>query len=172
MAAQRYPKALALDRRHREGIDQLAPRPVIERRGGNGQGHSEAELRLASTLTLGIVWFTAKHEQTQSPGDLGNANWHAESRPAGEDLGRTARIYVPEGSDSGIVPMNHSDSAGKPWAENEERGSLIKEHIPAPNTHPTQSVARTQPKRPCWASPRLNLRRPSDEGCGWSPPVL
>ena len=27
--------------------------------------------------------------------------------PAGEGLGRTARMHVPEESDSGIVPMSH-----------------------------------------------------------------
>ena len=34
-------------------------------------------------------------------------------RTAGEGLGRTARMHIPEESDSGIVPMNHSNKDGK-----------------------------------------------------------
>jgi hypothetical protein len=34
-------------------------------------------------------------------------------RTAGEGLGHTARMYVCEESDGGIVPMNHSNKDGK-----------------------------------------------------------
>jgi hypothetical protein len=34
-------------------------------------------------------------------------------RTAGEGFGHTARMYVCEESDSGIVPMNHSNKDGK-----------------------------------------------------------
>jgi hypothetical protein len=34
-------------------------------------------------------------------------------RTAGEGLGHTARMYVCQKSDSGIVPMNHSNKDGK-----------------------------------------------------------
>ena len=34
-------------------------------------------------------------------------------RTAGEGLGRTARVHVCEESDSGILPMNHSNKDGK-----------------------------------------------------------
>jgi hypothetical protein len=34
-------------------------------------------------------------------------------RTAGEGSGHTARVYVPEESHSGIVPMNHSNKDGK-----------------------------------------------------------
>ena len=34
-------------------------------------------------------------------------------RTAGEGLGHTARMYVCEESDSGVVPMNHSNKDGK-----------------------------------------------------------
>ena len=34
-------------------------------------------------------------------------------RPAGEGNSRTARMHVSEESDSGIVPMNHSNKDGK-----------------------------------------------------------
>jgi len=61
--------------------------------------------------------------------------------PAGKGLGRTARTHVGEESDSGIVPMNHSNKEGKLWAENEEGRPLHKENIPQPNTHLTQSGA-------------------------------
>ena len=67
---------------------------------------------------------------------------HAASRPTGKGLGRTARMYVSEESDSGIVPMNHSNHDGRASAENAEGRPLIKENILQPNTHPTQSGAR------------------------------
>jgi hypothetical protein len=34
-------------------------------------------------------------------------------RTAGEGSGRTARVHVCEESDSGIVPMNHSNKDGR-----------------------------------------------------------
>src|ERR1700739_357528 len=46
-------------------------------------------------------------------------------RRAGEAHGRTARVYVTEESDSGILPMNHSNKDGKPLAESEEGRPLI-----------------------------------------------
>jgi hypothetical protein len=49
-------------------------------------------------------------------------------RTAGEGDSRTARMYVSEESDSGIVPMNHSNKNGIPWAESEEGRLLIKEN--------------------------------------------
>src|SRR6202165_298965 len=60
-------------------------------------------------------------------------------RTAGEGHGRTARVYVTEESDSGILPMNHSNKDGKPLAEREEGSPLIKENACQPNTYPTQS---------------------------------
>src|SRR5437870_4416110 len=63
-------------------------------------------------------------------------------RPAGEGSGHTARMYVPEESHSGIVPMNQSNKDRRPSAENEEERPLIKENAGQPNTHPTQSGER------------------------------
>ena len=63
-------------------------------------------------------------------------------RPMGEGLGRTARTHVSEESDSGTVPMNHSNQDGKPSAENAEGRPLIKENTHQSCTHPTQSGAR------------------------------
>ena len=57
-------------------------------------------------------------------------------------LGHTARMYVCEESDSGIVPMNHSNKDGKPSAESEEGRPLIKENTHQSRTRPTQSGAR------------------------------
>jgi len=37
-----------------------------------------------------------------------------ESRTAGEGYGRKARMHVAEESDSGIVPMNHSNQDDNP----------------------------------------------------------
>ena len=63
-------------------------------------------------------------------------------RPTGEGLGRTARMHVSEESDSGILPMNHSNQDGKLSAENAEERPLIKENTHQPSTQPTQSGAR------------------------------
>jgi hypothetical protein len=41
-------------------------------------------------------------------------------RAVGEGNSRTARMYVPEESHDGIVPMNHSNKDRRPLAENEE----------------------------------------------------
>jgi hypothetical protein len=49
------------------------------------------------------------------------------SRTAGEGLGRKARMNVPEESDSGILPMNHSNKIEQSMAESEEGRPLIKE---------------------------------------------
>ena len=67
---------------------------------------------------------------------------HEASRPAGEGDRHTARMHVAEESDSGIVPMNHSNQNGKPLAESEEGRPLIKENIRQPHTYPTQSGTR------------------------------
>jgi len=63
-------------------------------------------------------------------------------RPAGEGKSRTARMHVFEESDSGTVPMNHSNKSGKPPAESEEGRPLIKENTHQSSTHSTQSEAR------------------------------
>ena len=55
---------------------------------------------------------------------------------------RTARVHVFEESDSGTVPMNHSNKSGKPPAESEEGRPLIKENTHQSSTHSTQSEAR------------------------------
>ena len=61
------------------------------------------------------------------------------NRPAGEGKSRTARMHVFEESDSGTVPMNHSNKSGKPPAESEEGRPLIKENTHQSSTHSTQS---------------------------------
>jgi hypothetical protein len=60
-------------------------------------------------------------------------------RTAGEGPGHTARVYVPEESHSGIVPMNHSNKDGTSLAESEEGRLLIKENTLSSGTFPTQS---------------------------------
>ena len=42
------------------------------------------------------------------------------SRTAGEGSGRTTRMYVAEESDSGVLPMNHSNKIEQSMAESEE----------------------------------------------------
>ena len=51
-------------------------------------------------------------------------------------------MHVSEESDSGILPMNHSNNDGRASAEEGEGRPLIKENTPQPNTHPTQGGAR------------------------------
>lgn len=65
-----------------------------------------------------------------------------DGRPAGEGDSHTARMHIREESDSGIVPMNHSNKDGRPLAEGEEGRPLVKENTHQSGTHPTQSGAR------------------------------
>jgi RNA-directed DNA polymerase len=60
-------------------------------------------------------------------------------RTAGEGLGRTARMHIPEESDSGVVPMSHSNNDGQLSAESGEGRLLIKENVRQPDTLSTQS---------------------------------
>src|SRR3984957_4986626 len=63
-------------------------------------------------------------------------------RTAGEGSSHTARAHIVEESDSGGIPMNHSNKDGKPYAESEEGSPLIKENTHQPRTYPTQSEKR------------------------------
>jgi hypothetical protein len=63
-------------------------------------------------------------------------------RPAGEGKSQTDRVHIFEESDSGTVPMNHSNNGGEPPAESEEGRPLIKENTHQSCTHSTQSGAR------------------------------
>ena len=68
------------------------------------------------------------------------------SRSAGEGLGRTARTYVSEESDRGIVPMNHSNKDGVSSAENEEGRLRIEENTCPFDTYPTPSGTARVPR--------------------------
>jgi RNA-directed DNA polymerase len=63
-------------------------------------------------------------------------------RPAGEGKGRTSRMHVSEESDSGIIPVNHSNKDERSSAESEKGRPLIKENTHQLITHATQSEAR------------------------------
>src|SRR5687767_14693894 len=63
-------------------------------------------------------------------------------RPVGKGNSRTTHVHVFEESDSGAVPMNHSNKDGKPLAESEEGRPLVKENTHQSRTHSTQSEAR------------------------------
>jgi hypothetical protein len=67
-------------------------------------------------------------------------------RTAGEGSGHTARMHVPEESDSGILPMNHSNKDGTSLAESEEGRLLIKENTYPSCTYPTQSGSARGPR--------------------------
>jgi hypothetical protein len=64
------------------------------------------------------------------------------SRTAGEGSGHTARVYIPEESDSGTVPMNQSNKDERLLAEIEEGRPLIEENTLQPSTRSTQSESR------------------------------
>jgi RNA-directed DNA polymerase len=51
-------------------------------------------------------------------------------------------MNVPEESDSGVLPMNHSNKIEQSMAESEEGRPLIEENIHQSSTRPTQSGAR------------------------------
>ena len=67
-------------------------------------------------------------------------------RTAGEGSGHTARVYVPEESHRGIVPMNHSNQDGTSSAESEEGRLRIKENTLPFDTYPTQSGTARVPR--------------------------
>ena len=67
-------------------------------------------------------------------------------RTAGEGSGHTARVYVGEESDSGIVPMNHSNKDGISSAESEEGRLLITENRLPSGTYPTQCGSARVPR--------------------------
>ena len=59
-------------------------------------------------------------------------------------------MYVCEESDSGIVPMNHSNNDGTSLAESEEGRLRLKENALSSDTYPTQSgTARIPQVREC-----------------------
>ena len=63
-------------------------------------------------------------------------------RLAGEGNSRTVRVHVFEESDSGTVPMNHSNKSGQPLAEIEEGRPLIKKNTHQSSTLSTLSEVR------------------------------
>ena len=66
---------------------------------------------------------------------------NVDRRTAGEGSGHTARMYVCEESDGGIVPMNHLNKD----AESKEGRLLINENTFPSGTFPTQSGVCTCP---------------------------
>jgi hypothetical protein len=80
-------------------------------------------------------------------------------RTAGEGLGRTARVFVPEESHRGIVPMKHSNKDETLSAESAEGRLRLKENTLSPDTYPTQSgIARV-----------LRVGKCVRTGCAWPP---
>jgi group II intron reverse transcriptase/maturase len=63
-------------------------------------------------------------------------------RPAGEGDSHTARTYIAEESDSGVVPMKRPNNVGRTAAEGAEGRPLIEENTRQASTHPTRSGAR------------------------------
>lgn len=73
--------------------------------------------------------------------ETSDASASSNSRTAGEGSGRNARAHASEESDSGIVPMSHSNKVEQSMAESEEGRPLIKENTQQSRTLPTQSGA-------------------------------
>ena len=97
------------------------------------------------------------HENRETS-EMPEANFR--DRPAGEGNSRTTRAHVLEESDSGRVPMNHSNNGGKPPAESEEGRPLIKENTHQSSTHSTQSgEAATKPAGPAESPAQKSLWR-------------
>jgi len=69
-----------------------------------------------------------------------------DSRSVGEGLGRTARMYVSEESDRGVIPMNHSNKDGVSSAESEEGRLRIKENTFHSTRNPTPSGTARVPR--------------------------
>ena len=83
-------------------------------------------------------------------------------RTVGEGDSHKAHRPVPEESDSGVVPMNHSNKEVKPLAEGEEGRPLIKENTLQLNTSSTQSEIRvSQGLAVCVKQRRKERRRRS-----------
>ena len=77
-------------------------------------------------------------------------------------------MYVAEESDSGIVPMNHSNKDGTSLAESEEGRLQIKENTFPSCTYPTQSGSARVPRVGECADKAVSLGRYSSEirtGC-------
>ena len=60
-------------------------------------------------------------------------------RSVDEGQSHKVRMYVPEESHSGIVPMNHSNKDGASSAESEEGRLRLEENTFPSDTYPTQS---------------------------------
>ena len=100
----------------------------------------------------------------REPGDLGDACCLTSSRTAGEGSGRTTRMHVTEESDSGIVPMNHSNKIEQSMAESEEGRPLIKENTHQSSTRPnTERDTRVTGAGGCAESEFLIACRQSSE---------
>src|ERR1039457_7529559 len=67
-------------------------------------------------------------------------------RSVDEGQSHKVRMYVPEESHSGIVPMNHSNKGGTSPAESEEERLLIEENALPSDTYPTQSGTARVPR--------------------------
>jgi hypothetical protein len=63
-------------------------------------------------------------------------------RSAGKGDRRTARMHVSEESDSGVVPMKHSNKDRRSSAESAEGRPLVKENTHPSHTCPTQCGKR------------------------------
>ena len=77
----------------------------------------------------------------QTQGSLGHSR-----RTGGKGFGRTARLYVPEESHSGILPMNHSESGS---------GTVARRH-----SAPAATISH------CFGAARYGAKKwPRSQGC-------
>jgi hypothetical protein len=79
------------------------------------------------------------HENRET---LGMPAGNVIGRPAGKGDSHTARMHIPEGSDSGTVPMKQPNKEGLPSAEVVEGRPLVEENTHQFSRRPRQSGAR------------------------------
>jgi hypothetical protein len=74
--------------------------------------------------------------------ETSNAPAGNSGRTVGEGPGRNVRAHASEESDSGILPMNHSNKIEQSMAESEEGRPLIKENSSVQHAPDTERVTR------------------------------
>jgi hypothetical protein len=114
--------------------------------------------------TAQAIWFASLqgHRAVGNP-DAFPIKIHRTGRgAAGEGFGHTVRVYVPEESHCGIVPMNHSNQDGTSLAESEEGRLRIKENTLPFDRYPTQRGTARDPRvgGVCGQAVRLAVTHP------------
>ena len=113
---------------------------------GYGQSWNSAQscavVWLPSVPTFSRIADAGSHGRFEADAGL---SWHSR-RTGGKGFGRTARMYVPEESHSGILPMNHSESGS---------GTVARRH-----SAPAATISH------CFGAARYGAKKwPRSQGC-------